>query len=444
MQKFRIKLCIAVLLMLLTAGLAACSGEQGSTNEDMNQPPVNQSNDDTTDTNDTPGTTQAPDAAAPDDTTTNATQTPAPTQQPTTDQPHQHTLAELGATIEAAGEFWNRWWASHHTFNWEHIDDSRRNWQPWDENITPAHHPLSRGFAIILPSSGFTSLNDIGVYLSQFYTQSWINRGEFSESNVSMEISDGNNTYIYGVNAFEEYDGYLFTFIQVEWTARPNWRTATHTLREQDGNRAVVDTVVTTYISGYSGIMPTVEYRFILIDGKIDSGHGQVVWADTDTGADTSQANDLRGHSATLGNMFIFIHREEDIITEGIIERFHTVNYFGFSSDSAQQGDTIFIETSESIYDVSLVRFSNDWDDNTEEVIYILTDSINIADALIPGEGILIYGYTSMGTLPWSGISFYDTSREPRQRHFFAINHDNSDSHNWFMIWDITNQMRFE
>jgi len=179
-------------------------------------------------------------------------------------QPHQHSLEELGETIEAAGEFWNKWWASHYTFEWAHIDDSRRNWQPWDEAITPAHHPLSRGFAIILPSSGFANLDDIASHLSQFYTQDWLDRRQFSEPEVSMKFMENEYVTLFGFYGFEEYDGELFVFIQVEWTQRPDWAGAVHTLIEQEGNRAVVETVV-----------QSIRYRFILIDGKIDSGYGQ-------------------------------------------------------------------------------------------------------------------------------------------------------------------------
>jgi len=195
---------------------------------------------------------------------------------------HEWTIEELGATIEAAGEFWNKWWASHHTFEWEHIDDSRRNWQPWDETITLAHHPLSRGFAVILPSSGFVSFDDVGTHLSQFYTQAWIDTwtdvGVFTDPIVSMIMADGTIAQVFGIGGIEEYDGELFVFIQTEWSARPDWRTATHTLIEQDGNRTVVETVVSTHIDGYfpDYEMPTITYRFTLTDGKIESGVGQL------------------------------------------------------------------------------------------------------------------------------------------------------------------------
>lgn len=228
---------------------------------------------------------------------------------PPSEPSHEWTIKELGSVIETAGDFWNKWWASHHTFEWEHIDDSRRNWQPWDEAITPAHHPLSRGFAIVLPSSGFASLDDVGAYLSQFYTQAWIDTwtdfGLFTDPIVSMQITDGTIVQLFGIGGFEEYDGELFVFIQTEWSARPDWHTASHTLIEQDGNRAVVETVVSTYVHGYSPNyeMPTITYLFTFIDGRIDSGYGY--WHE----AESSQTSHfMQGFYASFGDALLFIY----------------------------------------------------------------------------------------------------------------------------------------
>ena len=401
MKKILSKICV----LLLAAGLTACGGEQGNTDGNSNQPAVNVNQ---------PGDTAA--------------------SQPS----RQHTLEEPGATIEAAGEFWNDWWWRRGAFSWEHIDESRRNFRPFDETAAPAHHPVSRGFDALLPSSGFANINDIGTHLLQFYTQDWVDSGQFGETPVIAEFMPGESFFIFGWdNVIEEYDGGLYIFTFNEGSARPNWATAVHTLVEQDGSRAIVETVVTTYDgvndSETTG-RTTIIYRFTLIDGRIDSGYGQ--WIPSDT---PSEPIPWVGFSATLGDITIFVHLREHIIIENL-DRLHSVEHFGFS----EHGDTIFFEATEAIYDVKLIQFSNDWDENTEEIIYILADSIHIADSVWSDEGILIHGYMSMGTLPWSGISFYTTTREPKQRYFFAINHDNSDSHHAFMIWNITSQMRFE
>ena len=154
MKKFTNKICGVLLLLLLTTGLTACNGENGGTaNTEVN---INQPNETTTTT--------------------------------PTNQPHQHTLAELSATIEAAGEFWNGWWHRSGAFAWEHIGDYTPNFQPFDENIAPAHHPVSRGFSLLASSSGFASLDDIAAHLLQFYTQSWVDRGQFAEPLVLAEF----------------------------------------------------------------------------------------------------------------------------------------------------------------------------------------------------------------------------------------------------------------
>jgi len=365
----------------------------------------------------------------------NALEEPAPQPSPTLELPHEWTIEELAETIVSAGEFWNKWWASHHTFEWEHIDDSRRNWQPWDEEITPAHHPLSRGFAVVLPSSGFTSLDDIGAYLLQFYTQDWVGRGEFAEPEVSMEFMVGEHVTLFGFYGLEEYDGELFVFIQTEWSARPDWRAATHTLIEQDGNRAVVETVVPTYVHGHSQSedMPAITYRFTFIDGRIDSGIGQLHEVQS-----SQDYHVLQGFDAILEGMVLSIHRAEDVD----LERFglHSIDH-AILWGTPGYGEQMVIVASEPISNVSLIHFSNDWNDDAEERIYTLIESHSITDILNPSDALYIHDFMSLGTLPGSGISFYDAHGE---RHFFAVHHDNSDSPHWYVMWNITDQMRFE
>jgi hypothetical protein len=90
-----------------------------------------------------------------------------------------------------------------------------------------------------------------------------------------MEFMAGEYHTLFGFYGLEEYDGELFVFIQVEWTLRPDWATATHTLIEHGGNRAVIETIVSAYCRYVGGDMNTITYRFTMIDGRIDSGLGQ-------------------------------------------------------------------------------------------------------------------------------------------------------------------------
>jgi len=206
------------------------------------------------------------------------------------EQSQQWTIEELGATIVAAGQFWDEWWYLRGLFAWdEHIDDT-----PWDYWIEQPEHPRSRGFSVLLPSSGFESLNDIGGHLLQFYTQSWMDRELLGESIFHVEI-DNIYHHIFGSPAaFEEYDGVLYVATARYGAVRPDWHTATHTLIEQDGNNAVVETTVTAYDHRGSGDeMPRATYRFVFYNCRIESGLGTWQWPDTgeSSSPETAQQN---------------------------------------------------------------------------------------------------------------------------------------------------------
>ena len=193
-------------------------------------------------------------------------------------QPHEWTIEELGTTIIEASTFWDDWWSFRRAFAWDdHIYDSF--WYYWVEQ---PEHPRSRGFSILLPSSGFESLNDIGIHLLQFYTQSWVDRELFGESRFHVEI-DGIYYNIFGSPwAFEEYDGVLYVATARYGSIRPDWTTANHNIIQHDGNSMIaVETIVTAYDHHGSGDeMPTATFHFTFIDGKIESGLGVWTWPD--------------------------------------------------------------------------------------------------------------------------------------------------------------------
>jgi len=372
-------------------------------------------------------------------------------------------IEELGETIVATGEFWNRWWASHHTFEWEHIDDSQRNWQPWDETLTPSHHPLSRGFAILLPSSGFANANDLTAELAQFYTQAWLDAGIFVEPLVTTTLPDGTIAQVGGIGGIEEYDGQLYVFIQVESTLRPDWRTATHTLIWQDSNCAEVETVVQTYIYGYypDYEMPTITYRFTFVNGRIDSVYGYRQDAEIHQAfpeyeeafphnnyehqADFRQdfpedETEWQGFYAVLNGMILSINRAEDVDLErldGLHSFDHTILW-----EAQGYGEEMIITATEPIFDVSMIHFQSDWHWYAGEQLYTMWGTYAITDTLNPREALHIHGFTQRATMPWSGISFYDAHGE---RHFFAIHHDlGTVGPSWYTMWDITSQIRFD
>jgi hypothetical protein len=77
-------------------------------------------------------------------------------------------------------------------------------------------------------------------------------------------------------SAFEEYDGELYVLTARMGTLRPFWATAIHSLVEQEGNHAIVETIVSAYDHMDMGVeLPTATFLFTFIDGRIESGVGQ-------------------------------------------------------------------------------------------------------------------------------------------------------------------------
>jgi len=141
---------------------------------------------------------------------------------------------------------------------------------------------------------------------------------------------------------------------------------------------------------------------------------------------------------ANLVDLLLFIYRKEDVDIESF-DRLHTVDHT-LAWEAYVQGEQMLIRATQPIHNVSLVHFSDDWDEAADELTYILIESFGIADTITPDEGIHILEYSSIGgSIPRTGISFYDAGG---QLHFFAINHDNSDSPYWYMIWSVTDQMQ--
>jgi len=378
------KICAGLVLILISAGLAACNGDYGGDADNGYD----------------------------------------------TDAQLQWTIEELGAIIEGAGQFWNDWWLRSGAFSWENIDDSQSNFQPFDENIAPAHHPVSRGFSQLLPSSGFANLDEIGNHLLQFYTQAWVDAGLFAEPVVLADTIDGEIQRFGWINSFEEYDGNLYIFTWNEGQPRPVWHTAIHTLVAQDGNRAVVESIVSTAMHGFGGdAMPTITYRFTFINGRIDSAYGrwhvgtEPVWqgfyAPIDDGGE--------------GDELLFIYRAADVNLDDF-DAFFGISLPNFG-DSAIFGPDVIIGATRTIHNISLVVFESIFDDQLERDHFTIAEDFWLTETLQPGEGIVISGYISTGAWPWSGITF---TTAPGERHFFAFMHDFSDNPYGFMLWDIT------
>jgi len=312
------------------------------------------------------------------------------------------TIEELGVTIVMVGEFWEDWWGLRGIFS--PVGDSVII--PTDENGSVMSY--SRFF----PASEMETLEDIKTHMLWFYTETALTQNHLP---------------------FREIDGVLHFADARYGELRPNWDTATHTLIEQIGNRSVVETKVQGYDHRNSGDeMPTATLTIALIDGKIDSG----LWSWVDFWG-TTDAIIFEPFSTIVGDTTLFIDRAEHVVLESF-DNLHEIDHsILWDGDIGQ----IVIWATQSIFNASLIHFSNDWDEAAGENIYILIATHGVADTLTPGEGLHILNYVSTGTMPWSGISFYNAEGE---HHFFAINHDNSDNPHWYVMLNITDQMRFE
>lgn len=186
---------------------------------------------------------------------------------------HEWTIEELGATIVAAGMFWEDWWNLRGAF--EHIE-----WVDMDE--LPEYITATRGFAFArsLPESGLTSLDDVRNYLLQYYTEEWI------ESALTYGVP-------YVGSPFVEYDGVFYIDGTRAGFPRPDWESASHSLIEQDGSHVVVETTVlwgSWHRVPYDYAHPwEVLYRFTFVDGRIDAIESDpfAVFAGGEAGNDT-------------------------------------------------------------------------------------------------------------------------------------------------------------
>ena len=125
-------------------------------------------------------------------------------------------IEELGDIIVASGDFWNDWWLRQNNFGWEHTYPH--------VHLHSKNHP-EHIYVRLLPSSGFTSLEDIRQRLSLYYTERFID--EILGAWQAPFVEYANNLYILDARI---------------GAGRTNWDTAIHTLIEADENSIVVRT----------------------------------------------------------------------------------------------------------------------------------------------------------------------------------------------------------
>jgi len=304
--------------------------------------------------------------------------------------PTAPSLDELSATIVTAGQFWEDWWHMEGIFS--HTDG------------TNIFLPTPYKFAgtLLLPSSGFNSLDEIRAHLLQFYVD--FERG-----------------------LFMEYDGNLF-FGNVgdvrAFFPRFDWATATHTMVEQYANRTVVETTV---LHGHFvlGSDSYVTLRFHMVDGKISEVEGGcIIYAFID-----SEEPGLRRRFAVqLNDGMLYISSVFDSLLESFTNIFE-VDYRALHSQDENWGDRLVIWSTMPLFELELITISNEM--LGDDLIFIPLTSYGKIDVLLPGQAYKVVNYMDMGTLPVSGFTFLDENGE---RHYFWMQRDNSDSRHMFFM----------
>ena len=111
-------------------------------------------------------------------------------------------------------------------------------------------------------------------------------------------------------------------------------------------------------------------------------------------------------------------------------EYIHEMDYYELRG--VADGDRLVIWADVPLSDFAVIDIRNDF--IGDEWVWLLYGSYGRVDSLLPGQGYVISNYLGMGTLPWSGLSFID---ENDQRHYFFMQHDQSDSPNVFILGSI-------
>jgi len=156
-------------------------------------------------------------------------------------------LYRMGDIIVASGEFWEEVWNLTGRFRWENL--VWENGEP-DERLPEHLHFI---YLEVLPSSGFKSLADVRLFLSQFYT----------EARIDVLLGDD-------FPFFAEHGGALFLHVARHCSTRPIWITAIHRLIGQENGCAVVETEV-FYFAPDSRSFYCTTLRFTFTNGRINS-----------------------------------------------------------------------------------------------------------------------------------------------------------------------------
>lgn len=160
------------------------------------------------------------------------------------------TLDELGRMVVRAGNFWNDWWLLERMFSNLRSDESINH-----RNFT------------IFQSDRFSSLSDVENYLSNYFTDSWIDFALREMANPPFMSHDTGEVLVH----FERGNSTL-DFPKI---ARPDWTTATHELVEESDGNQIVQTIVTRTIDGE---VVNLTFTFTFENGRIRQNQPSFIW----------------------------------------------------------------------------------------------------------------------------------------------------------------------
>jgi len=99
------------------------------------------------------------------------------------------------------------------------------------------------------------------------------------------------------------------------------------------------------------------------------------------------------------------------------------LDFMHIASHGSNIGDTLLIRALVPISEVKIVYIEPGFTD-PDTAYFVSSDTINVAENVLPSEGIIIKDYMGLGSFPWSAISFLD---ENGDKWYFAISQNNAD-----------------
>jgi hypothetical protein len=118
-----------------------------------------------------------------------------------------------------------------------------------------------------------------------------------------------------------------------------------------------------------------------------------------------------------------------DLADNQVLSKFDPIHEFDYQvlqealwETTYDSGDRLVIWTNTTLRDFAVLSVGNDVID--EEIVFIPLETFSQIKELTPQSAFVVNGYMSVGTIPWSGITFVDEKGEQR---YFLILQDQSD-----------------